>query len=1213
MTDAEESIARAHQVLERARASDDDGLLSLTLELSSLLLEASTRVAEPQERQRASRLSGLMQDRPGQVFATALTDRVHRSSSGARLVAEVRRLTEALGVPRSLPRWDRLQLRALQRFGATLPELTARAVRQRIHQDAAPYIVPAESEELRTFLVERQRQNVRVNVNHLGEEVLGRGDEQRYLARYLELLERPEVDTISVKLSSIDSQLSVLAWDRTLSRLSDKLEAIYDRALAQAPPRLVYLDMEAYRELELTFELFCRVLERPGLSGLTAGIVLQAYVPDSHGYQERLIAWARKRVAQGGAPVRMRLVKGANLMMERIEASLEGWQLATYDSKAEVDASFKRMLRVGAAKENARVVRLGVGSHNLFDIAYALVLRAQQGTEEEVEPEMLEGMADPLRRIVQRVAGRVLVYAPSVREADFSSAVAYLVRRLDENTGEENFLRQSFQMEVGDPSYELEEQRFISAVERAETVSRVPRRRAALPVEPPADDPGFVNQPNTDFAQHQSREWLARHLDRARGDQGEVSSRVTGRALGGHPRDGFDPSRPGVVPYRYAVLDRVSVEQAIEWAHGAAPDWARVPPEDRERLLLSVAQGLREARGELIATMVLDAGKAVAEADAEVSEAVDFAEYYARQHRRLRTHFSIEPKGLVVVTPPWNFPLAIALGSVLAALVAGNAVLLKPPPESVLLQARAAELCWRAGIPEEALGLVLVDDEAAEPLIRDGRVALVMLTGGSDTARLFRRLRPRLDLIAETGGKNAVIVSAMSDREQAIAHVTRAAFGHAGQKCSAASLLILEREVFRSATFRRQLGDATRSLHVGSAWDLESVITPLIRPPSGPLARAMKTLDAGESWLVEPRTSPDNPRLLGPGVRFGVAPGSFAHQTELFGPILGVMEAEDFEDALRIANGTPYGLTAGLESLDGAEQNAFLERMRAGNLYINRPITGAVVGRQPFGGTRASSFGRAHKAGGPNTLFSLVRVGSARTMAEVGVPLSEGPERKHVVRDRGRALLEPRVDLGPLDATVQQVERALSADDRERLLTGLKSYRQAFLEDLGLSHTQDQVLGFLDELCYRPSRVLLLAMPGADTVDLTLTLVAARLVGASVTLVLHPDLVHDDSLDPIRRLEALPFQGWEALRALLEKGAHDRLRYLGPEAPEALFEVGLLVSAVDAEPVHASGRIELLRYVWEQSRSIAHHRHGNLGLEKWVPRGVRSMRPPGSS
>jgi RHH-type transcriptional regulator, proline utilization regulon repressor / proline dehydrogenase / delta 1-pyrroline-5-carboxylate dehydrogenase len=1200
----ERGIDGAFAILEAARAAQNEAdLVPLSVDLARFLLEASVVGAESYERERAERIAQLLDDPVGQAFVSALTDRAHRSTNGERLLEQVRDLMATLGIPRSLSTWDKLELRALRTFGSRVPELTARAVRRRIDQDAKPYLAPAEPERLDEFLSERRRQGLRANVNHLGEEVLGEADAARMLEKYTELLARPGVDTISVKLSSIDSRIDLVAWDETLSRLSEKLARIYRAALGHptpgatggSEPKLVYLDMEAYRDLELTVELFERVLSRPELLGVPAGIVLQAYVPDSHRHQARLVDWARERVAKGGAPIRMRLVKGANLMMERIESGLTGLELPTYASKHDVDASFKRMLRFGALPKNAACVRLGIGSHNLFDIAYTLVLRAHHRVEDAIEPEMLEGMADPLRRVVVRVAGRVLVYAPSVDDRDFPSAVAYLVRRLDENTSEENFLRRSFSMGPGDTSFEREGERFVLAARASLEVSDEPRRNQNRVSESGCSPREyFDNEPDTDFTRAENRAWLRRALEHAARAHGTIVSRVAGKELPGRARPGFDPSRPGSVPYEVSALDRSGVLQAIEAAHRSFPTWAAVPAERREELLLAVAEGLRRARGELVGLIVLDAGKRPLEADIEVSEAIDFAEYYARQHRRLRERLVLEPKGLTVVTPPWNFPLSIGLGGALAALAVGNAVLVKPSPETPLVLARALEVCWRAGVPEEALGLVLTDDDAAEPLVTDPHVKTVVLTGGTETARLFRRLRPTLDLVAETGGKNVMIVSAMSDREQAVTHVVRSAFGHAGQKCSALSLLILEREVFRSRSFRKKLADAVLSLKVGSAWELESFVTPLIRPPGGPLLRALSELDDDESWLVPPSRSNDNERLVGPGVRWGVARGSFTHQVELFGPVLGVMEADGIEHAIELANATPFGLTAGLQSLDASEQGLFLERVNAGNLYVNRPVTGAIVGRQPFGGRKDSSLGSGVKAGGPNTLLALARVEGDRPRAAAGLPLSRGPRVPPGATAKPSVPRRPPPELGPFADLVADLLRDSPKPTQEILARRLRSYEHTLILEMDPLHPQDDVLGHEDLFVYQPARVAIVALRGTTEIDLLTALLAAHLVSARADVYLDESL-SGTVVESIAPNGTTRFGSVRAIAGRVAEQGYERLRLLDPSG-EALGSLAAVAPLVDAEPVSDSGYVELRRYVLEQTRSIAHHRYGNLSL-----------------
>ncbi|MBC7173636.1 MAG: aldehyde dehydrogenase family protein, partial [Polyangiaceae bacterium] len=512
-----------------------------------------------------------------------------------------------------------------------------------------------------------------------------------------------------------------------------------------------------------------------------------------------------------------------------------------------------------------------------------------------------------------RDAGQsLLLYAPIVHEDDFHAAVAYLVRRLDESTEPENFLSKSFAMAPGSAAFATEREKFEAALDARALIPTERFRcqdRRARPVALPVGSP-FENEADTDFSLAHNRSWAKEAL-RAMLEAPPFELRgALEEAQRQRKRiEGFDPSRPAVVPYEITLADAGDVRHAIERAALAAKSWSATPARERERLLTRVAQELRARRGKLIAAMVLDGGKRVVEADTEVSEAIDFAEHYARSHRELVCDptLRVEPRGVALVAPPWNFPLAIPAGGTFAALVAGNPVLLKPALETPFVASELVDACHSAGIPANVLSLIVCEDDVGSELVRDPRISTVVLTGATSTARLFFEMRPDLALRAETGGKNAMVVTAMADRDQAIKHAVRSAFSHAGQKCSATSLLILEAEVYDDPSFRVRLADATRSLHVGSAWDPASVVTPLIRPAAGALLRALTSLDEGEQWLVEPRVDDANPCLVHPGVKLGVRPGSFTHLTELFGPVLGVMRARDLDHAVELANATPYG------------------------------------------------------------------------------------------------------------------------------------------------------------------------------------------------------------------------------------------------------------------------------------------------------------------
>jgi RHH-type proline utilization regulon transcriptional repressor/proline dehydrogenase/delta 1-pyrroline-5-carboxylate dehydrogenase len=407
------------------------------------------------------------------------------------------------------------------------------------------------------------------------------------------------------------------------------------------------------------------------------------------------------------------------------------------------------------------------------------------------------------------------------------------------------------------------------------------------------------------------------------------------------------------------------LNEVLDRALGAQAAWEAVGDEKRAELLRRCADVMSARRDQSIACLRAHAKKAVWEGDGEISEAIDFARYYALQTTPLGSH--AKALGVVAVTPPWNFPFAIPCGGMLAALMAGNVVIFKPAPEVVEVAWWLVQQLWEAGVPRDVLQFFPCDDgEIGRALICDARVNAVVLTGGYETARMFQEWRPSLQLYAETSGKNAIVVSSLADHDLAIKDIVRSAFGHSGQKCSAASLAILEAEVYDDPNFHRQLRDAAASLRVGPATDPSSMVVPLIREPGDALRRALTTLDSGEAWLLEPKRNGDDPCLWSPGIRTGVKRGSWFHRTECFGPVLGVMRATNLDEAVAMQNEVTFGLTAGIHSLDEHEIERWRETAQAGNLYINRAITGAIVQRQPFGGWKRSNIGPGAKAGGPN-------------------------------------------------------------------------------------------------------------------------------------------------------------------------------------------------------------------------------------------------------
>ncbi len=1170
----------------RSRSLSTEIRAQMAVELAGYLLSAARYHRTSEDKSVEQRLSRLMDDANGKAFTTALTDQCFRTENRGRVADQLRHLVDDYGVPSFLRWWERAGLFALARLAPIAPGILVPQLRYQLRRDTARVILPGEQERLRRHLQQRRKDGVRTNVNHLGEAILGEAEAENRLQKYVSALSSDNIDYISVKLSTIGSQLSVLDFDGTIARVTPRLRRLYRAALKHTPKKFINLDMEEYDDLELTLELFMRVLDEPEFHTLPAGIVLQAYLPDAHGAYARLLKWAKKRRSYGGAPIKMRVVKGANLAMERFHSALHHWPQAPYPNKSQVDASFKHLLDTAFQQDAASAIHVGVASHNVFDLSWAMLLRSERELEAYVGFEMLEGMADPIRKVVQAISGGMLLYCPAASEADFSSAIAYLVRRLDENTSPENFLRHAFGLLPNTPEFQAQASKFIDACSAAPTVPTGSRRyqdRSKPGVRRNLEDP-FVGEPSTDWTSAVNRSWVRTSLAATRD---EIISTIP-LAIGGDTDvlseqvgSGYDPSNPDSIRYTYALANWDQVNLALDTAVNVRVGWAELSAQDRAETLLDVAQVLRRQRGELLAAMVLDGGKTVAEADPELCEAIDFLEYYARSavFWGQMPGIKMSPLGTVLVTPPWNFPLAIPLGGVAASLVMGNAVLLKPAPETVWVGRKIAEAFWEAGVNPAVLQLIMCPDApVGSRLVADRRVDAVILTGATATAELFLSVRPDLHLIAETGGKNAIILTSMSDRDLAVKDVVQSAFGHAGQKCSAASVLICEGEVYDDPKFKRQLVDAAASLEVGSAWDLSTTIGPLIGAPGRILSEGLTALTDGESWALQPVSLDSRENLWSPGIRWGVQPGAGAHTTEFFGPVLAVIRADDLEHAVGIANSTPYGLTSGIHSLDSREVDYWLTHIVAGNLYVNRGITGAVVQRQPFGGCKASGFGRGAKAGGINYVSQLV------TIADGQIEELPHQEPNQIVQSALNSVSSEMVS----EAELLWLRAAAGSDAH---------YHETHFSR---SHDPTNLVGQDNRFEYRVRPGLLLRVGGLDANVHVIRAVLAALAGTiEITVVLLPG--HHTGLNDWLKKHGL------RVRVLSDPQLADEvkvsqsgyfIRCLSTPS-EALAESVIgTPSRLNVIPCVASGRVEGLHYRREVSISFDYHRYGNLGTRE---------------
>jgi len=907
--------------------------------------------------------------------------------------ALTRHVEEYFGAEEGVPDALRLGARAAALGGALGAALLRTGIQKNLEEMARLFILGQTATEVVAALGRLRRDGFAAVVDLLGEATVSEPEADRCLETYLELVaalvqaqekwaglppapagssldwgHAPKLQ-LSVKPTSLFSQVNPMDFEGSVRGILGRLASLYEAIVAANG--FLCIDMESYRVKDITLEVYRRLRSDHRFRDYDGlGLALQAYLRDAEADLDGLLTWS----AETGYPLHVRLVKGAYWDSEVVGARRNGWRVPVWLRKAESDACFERMAR--RALERHAICFFACGSHNVRSIAAVLeTARALGVPPERYEFQVLYGMAEPVRKALLKNVGCVRLYAPY---GEILPGMAYLVRRLLENTANESFLRQSF-VEGADVDRLLEDP--------DETLRRIPAPQDATP-----SAARFSNEPLADFTDARVRRSFPEAIAAIRRQQAPTYPlHVGGRdVVTADLLDSVNPAAPGETVGRVCQAGPREVDRALTAATEAFPRWRDAAPDRRADYLVKAAAAARRRLVELAAWQVLEAGKPWDQAHADVAEAIDFFEYYAREMRRLArpqpvgqaagefNHYGYEPRGVAVVIAPWNFPLAISAGMCAAALVAGNTVVYKPSGFTAVIGHHLLEIIQEAGVPAGVFnylpgrGSIVGDRLVDSPL-----VSLIGFTGSLEVGlRIIERaakVHPGQAhvkrTVCEMGGKNAIIVDDDADLDEAVPAVLHSAFGYQGQKCSACSRLIVLEAVYDR--FMRRLVEAARSLRVGPAEDPACFMGPVI---DGSAQRTI--LDYIEIGKREGRLLYQSPVPAGEGfyvpltIVEGVRPEHRIAQEEVFGPVLAVMRAADFDQALTWANSTRFALTGGVFSRSPRHLDRARCEFRVGNLYLNRGITGALVDRQPFGGSRLSGGGT--KAGGPDYLLHFM-------------------------------------------------------------------------------------------------------------------------------------------------------------------------------------------------------------------------------------------------
>ena len=1113
----------------------------------------------PAERAEQHKYATMVQRPSDKKFLVKMLDESSQIRDSKKLAKRIKTLIDEYGVPEFLNGRDRFLFKMYQSFGHYFYPIAIPIIKKRLRMDTSRVIIDAARPHLTNHLATRFEQKIGQNVNLLGEVVLGdeEGDKRYYSER--EALKEPDINDISVKISGIYAQTHALNYEESFPELVRRMSELYKAAIdnpyvdeyGKKRAKFINLDMEEYKDAHLTMRLFKEVLSKPEFLTYSAGIVVQSYLPDAWGFQSELLEFAKERCSRGGAPIKMRIVKGCNLDMETVVASLRGWENPVRPNKTEVDANYLHIIERGLLPENSQYLHIGMASHNLYTISYAYLLTQKYGTPKETFCfEMLEGMADHVWRAQSKLGNHVILYTPVVKDEHFLNAVSYLVRRMDENTAPDNFLTHSFNLKPNTEAWDFLKKQFEDAYAIKDKIPHEPHRKQNRlepykPV-PPMDE--MKNEPDTDFDRECNQEWqrqIFKKWKKSKADKPyiiptQIGAETVENASRAKYFDRCQDDEVEVCEMSKANVEQI--EKIIKIADADPKGWRKTTIEERHKIMYDAANRLGEMRGDLIGCMCAITGKTVVEGDVEVSEGIDYARFYTPSMKKFYAlkDVDIKAKGTILVISPWNFPCAIPCGGVVAALASGNTCILKPATVAAPVAWLFAKAFWDAGVPKEALQVVITERDALKKLTSAPEIKHIILTGGTETAQAITRANPTTPLSAEPGGKNVMILTASADRDHAIMNACASAFGNAGQKCSACSLLLVERSVYESEEFRVKLKDCATSMKVGSVWNAGNIVGPMITNQNDKLLKALNTLEPGEEWLVAPKFIDKKKYILAPTVKIGVKPQNYSFRTELFGPMLSVCPFDTLQEAIDLVNGLDYGLTSGIQSLDEAERDLWKNTIQAGNLYINRGITGAIVNRQPFGGMKLSAFGGGIKAGGPNYCAQFT-----------------------VITDKPGSKTDYR-----------------------------KSYAEAWEKEFRHARDWNKCAGEQNVFRYLPVKGgMALRLQKDDTNEQAqMIALAAKICGTPLTISFDPS---DDRSSALASTgAALKKESLDAFIASMPD--YERIRTCSPDIPRAMYERAAATNKFIATDVPVKdGRVELVHYIKEQSISFEYHRYGS--------------------
>jgi RHH-type proline utilization regulon transcriptional repressor/proline dehydrogenase/delta 1-pyrroline-5-carboxylate dehydrogenase len=1126
--------------------------------LANLVMKKALSIKTKKEKNFLRRVNKTLSNVNKKALIINLVDMTFRSKSNKKTASRIFNLLLRYGFPQELYFHQKISFYLFQFLGKNLKRVIAPIIIKIVKKLLSYAATFDEKNNLENFLMEQKEKKLKVNISSLKNDALGERDIEEQINNYINHLKNPLINGILIKISKLSSKTS---YENALQQTLENLRKILKEAKNSS--KSITLQMENYKYFYLTVDLFKKLLLDEEFYNLSLGITLQSYLPESLKVQKELIELAKKRK---GLPIKIHIVKGAFLSFEQVFSSKRGWCQAPFLTKMETDANFKKMILLGFSLENAKFANTVICTHNIFDIAYALIVREENSSQQYTEFHMFEGRENYIKNTLHALLKDSLqIFRSVVKPKDINSAIPYLFRRIDEFSGNENFLYHTLKLNKKNKALEKLKDIFLKSLEKMKNLNNSPRFLEHKSTSSIYNH--FNNEPDTNLLLPHSLKWQKEILEKWKNYPYQtISSDSETKNEKQINYASFNPKKP-IYEFTLANIDQINL--SIKTAKNFEFTWKNTSLEKRKELLLETAQLFRENRELLIGALMLDGGKTLKDSDEEVTRAIDAMEYYCVRTSKLEKikTASFNPKGLIHISSAKTSPMCAAMINISAALITGNCVIFKPAPEVILISWIFINLFWKK-IPKEALQFISCNNKNANTILLNPMIDTVVLHGKLKTLKEFLKINNSLDIFPSFKVKNAIIVSSAADRFLAIKNIIFSAFSYTGQKDCSASLAILEKEVYYDSNFRKNLIDATLNLEIGSNFNLKTDIPPLAYY-NKELKEELLFLEKEEKWLLKPSQNSNNPLIWTPGIKIGVTPLNYSKSSTSI-PVLSIMKAKNFDHAMKLLNSLSSNLSAGLQSLDEKEQRKFKKKAEASNLYINRPMVGQKIKRQPCGSHKRKGF----KKGGPNYLMQFI------------TPFQKFlPKEKKPVNDK----------VNSLTSFLEKFD--LSAEELGTFYASIANYSY-WWQIMKKFRDTTKIVGQDNFFGYLPHKSMTLRIYENDKyLDLL------RVLAAALTCNLKLEVSFCKEKNKIN---------WGELNYLFkifdetEKDFHKRIlnkeikriRLCEKASNELKQTASETLCIIEDTPVLADARYELLNYLKEISTSFDYHRSGSLGIRE---------------